>query len=226
MTIGGLADPVGLAFDASGNLFVANRANDTVVMFTPDLRLTSGNPTPAVTISSNTGSLGIPGPIAFDASGSLWVTNGAGTIVRFGASQLTSSGSPVPEVTIDDGAGGNLVNPSGLAFDAAGDLWVADFAGTPIVKFVDPGSLAGAVNPTPAVTLTGVANSSGVLFDNSGSLWVLSFASNVLFRFNSPGLLSGAVSPAADAMIDGAASINDGLIALYASPVGLPIITP
>jgi sugar lactone lactonase YvrE len=228
VTIGVLSNPFGLAFDASGNLFVATFGNDTIERFTPDQLLTSGSPTPSVTISDNGGSLNTPLGLAFDASGSLWVTNAFGdTIVRYGASQLTSSGSPVPEVTIGDAGGGNLDGPAGVAFDAAGHLWVTNLsASDAILKFEDPGALSGLVNPTPDVVLTSVTGPAGLVFDNSGSLWVVSFFSGDLLRFDDPGSLSGVVNPVADAVIDGAADINFASIALYPPPENLPIITP
>jgi sugar lactone lactonase YvrE len=228
VTIEGLSNPAGLAFDAAGNLFVANIESNAIVVFTPDQLLASGTPTPSVTISTAGGSLSGPVGLAFDASGNLWVTNlFRGTIVRFGSSQLASSGTPEPEVTIDDGAGGNLDVPVGVAFDAAGDLWVTNLFGPlAILKFENPGSLSGEVDPTPDVVLTGVTNPAGVVFDNSGSLWVVSFNSGDLLRFDDPGSLSGDVSPAADAVIDGSASIGWGLLARYPPPANLPIVTP
>ena len=57
--------PDALAFDASGNLFVANSGNDTVSEFAP------GSTTPTATLSG----LNRPIALAFDASGNLFVAN-------------------------------------------------------------------------------------------------------------------------------------------------------
>ena len=114
-TAGSLKFPAGLAFDASGNLWVANASNTTVVAFSPSQLATTGSPTPAVTLSATAGSLSEPAGLAFAASGSLWVANeGANSVVEFTASQLMVSGSPTPNVTV---TGNALSEPFGLAFD-------------------------------------------------------------------------------------------------------------
>ena len=63
--------------------------------------------------------------IAFDSSGDLWLGSGAptATVVEFAKSQLTRSGSPAPRVTMYLGL--TTGQPEAVAFDPAGDLWVA-----------------------------------------------------------------------------------------------------
>ena len=57
--------PIALAFDASGNLFVANSGDNTVSEFAP------GSTTPTATLTG----LNDPDALAFDASGNLFVAN-------------------------------------------------------------------------------------------------------------------------------------------------------
>ena len=79
-TLSGLNYPYALAFDASGNLFVANLGGTTVSEFAP------GSTTATATLS------GLPSPIAlaFDASGNLFVANEGGTTVsEFTAASFT-----------------------------------------------------------------------------------------------------------------------------------------
>ena len=75
----GLSGPAGLAFDSSGNLYVANHSNDTISKVTP-----SGS-------VSTFASVGLSGPdgLAFDASGNLYVANYSNDTV----SKMTPSGS-------------------------------------------------------------------------------------------------------------------------------------
>ena len=64
-TLTGLNDPDALAFDASGNLYVANTGGNTVSEFAP------GSTTPTATLTG----LNDPYALAFDASGNLYVAN-------------------------------------------------------------------------------------------------------------------------------------------------------
>ena len=70
-------NPWALAFDGSGNLYVANLGNGTVSKFAPG----STTPTATLTESNNTMlSTDLRG-LAFDSSGNLYVANGFGNTV-------------------------------------------------------------------------------------------------------------------------------------------------
>jgi sugar lactone lactonase YvrE len=154
-----ISGPFSLAFDASGDLWVANSSNSTLVAFTPAQLAATGNPAPSVTIGADaTPSLSDPYAIAFDASGGLWAANAYGTIsvVHYDASQLTSSGNPTPTATIGSASLGT--HPEGLAFDASGALWVADYGSADLRRFTNPSSLSGSVTPTPDVIISPIGN--------------------------------------------------------------------
>lgn len=156
-----LEAPVALAFDAHGNLWVANVGRNTVVEFKSIQLATTGSPTPAVTLRDTASSISGPLGIAFDASGNLWVANGnshADTVVAFTPSQLGRSGRPKPAIVLTSSA---FSNPAGLAFDASGDLWVANnfpnmanTAGNTVTEFT-PAQLAHSGSPTPVTTISG-----------------------------------------------------------------------
>jgi sugar lactone lactonase YvrE len=96
-----LATPLGIAFDAAGNLWVGNIGNQTVVAFSPAQLVTGGTIDPQVVLSSNAGSLNIPAGLAFDADGSLWVMGGTGALEKFPKSALNTTGAPAPGIHID-----------------------------------------------------------------------------------------------------------------------------
>lgn len=99
----------GLAFDRSGNLYVAS--GNEILKYTPN---------GAESVFANNG-LNVPTGLAFDAAGNLYAANsGNGTIEKFtigGGGNLFASG-------LDD--------PAGLAFDSEGNLYVATTAGQTI----------------------------------------------------------------------------------------------
>ncbi len=165
-TGGSLNNPVGLAFDGNGNLWVANYTSSTVVAFAANQLGASGSPTPAVTLSATGGSLNNPVGLAFDRNGNLWVANNtSSTVVEFVMHQL---GNPTPQVTLSANAG-SLNRPTGLVFDANGTLWVANGGGNTVVQFA-LSQLVGSGAPTPHVTLSGssLVHAFGLVFDPSG----------------------------------------------------------
>lgn len=95
-----LVNPAGLAFDASGNLWVANIGGRTLVSFSPRQLSRTGSPVPNVLITPNGGSLSVPVGLAFDATGSLWVIGGTGALTKFSRTSLDTSGAAVPELRV------------------------------------------------------------------------------------------------------------------------------
>jgi sugar lactone lactonase YvrE len=154
-----LSAPVGLAFDARHRLWVANFGNGTLVRFDPAQLAASGAPAPTAVIAG----LHRPTALAFDASGSLWVSDmQAQTIVAYGADQLEASGTPAPRVSIAV-SGDTLAAPTGLAFDALGNLWVVNVGNGTVVGFGATQLAASGVR-VPQVTLeTQHAGSAGEL---------------------------------------------------------------
>ena len=193
--------PSGLAFGSSGDLWVTNGGNNTVVEFTPAQLAATGSPTPAVTLSASVGSLAGPNTLAFDRGGDLWVENNANnTLVEFTPGQLGMSGASAPAVTLSATAD-SLDNAFSIAFGPSGALWVANSGNNTVVEFT-PAQLAATGAPTPAVTLSAVGTSlnspDGLAFDSAGDLLVMNFPSNTVVEFT-PGQLAatGAPTPAA-----------------------------
>ncbi len=129
--------PLGIAFDSSGDLWVANHAANTIFEFkAAALPTASGSMTlaPSVILSDD-GKQSIQGPwaLAFDSSGNLWSSNAnsPNTVVQFSKASLAVTGSPTPPVTLSSAmVSGNasLNAPNGIAFDKTGDLSVVNSA--------------------------------------------------------------------------------------------------
>jgi len=143
----GLSGASALAFDAAGNLFVANSSNNTIERFA---RNGMG------TTFAGTG-LNRPTGLAFDASGNLFVANdGDNTIEKF-----TPNG--VGTVFASSVFSGPFFVPASLAFDAKGNLFVGDVVET-IVQFTPSGM------ESPFTTVP--AEVEGLAFDSAGDLLV------------------------------------------------------
>src|SRR5580704_1895829 len=156
--------PRSIAFDASANLWIVENQNQEILGYKAATLATalghSGQVNPDIIISSS--SFGDPRAIAFDAGGNLWLTDATGKLLKFAAADLAMSGTPTPTVIITatpvvtlDGIALSLDFPEGIAFDAAGNAWVAnlenDNAGS-LAEYT-PAQLATSGSPSPAVFL-------------------------------------------------------------------------
>ena len=163
----GLQSPMDLAFDRSGNLFVANYGSNSIEEFTP-----AG----VGTVFASTGQYG-PSNLAFDAAGNLFVSiSGNNTILKFNPSGVGS-------VFASTG----LSNPQGLAFDRFGSLFVANNGDNTIRRFTPAG--AGSVFAS-SVFSGSIFNLPSVLaFDSGGNLFAGNFVTTIV-RFTPSGTKS------------------------------------
>lgn len=157
----------GDAFDPSGNLWVASDGNN-VYEFTPPF--TSGM-TPAKTV----GGFGSSNFLAFDNSGTMYVTVGGGY-----SAIMTSSAPSYGSI------GTMLMAPSGSAFEGVsvynGKLAVAD-AGTSRVLVY---SLPLTSSSTPDFAVPTGSNPVGVAYDSAGNLFVATAGDGSVTEFAAP----------------------------------------
>lgn len=124
VTISGVAHPTGLAFDATGALWVTDAVANTISRYLRGQLLSSGDKEPAIVLSATGNSLVNPTGIAFDSFNNMWVANlGGQSVVAFRPPQRGSSGAPAPFLTLAPTVM-PLDNPTGLAFDQDGSLWI------------------------------------------------------------------------------------------------------
>jgi hypothetical protein len=119
--------PEGLAFDASGNLWVANSQNNTVIEISPQ----NNSNAPMKVISSPGG----PSRLAFDSNGNLYVANtSANTVIKFNTVTMSSI------KTYGAQTGFTFNRPLGLAIDVSNNLYVAN-NGSNKVSVITPGNV-------------------------------------------------------------------------------------
>jgi sugar lactone lactonase YvrE len=222
-----------IAFDRSGNLWVAEDGTgpNTLIMYPAGKLRTSSTPTPALTITSaamvdepDSAFMGVPVALAFDAVGNLWVAcefPGSGSLLEFTPSQLGTSGNHRPAVAITTN-NGSINVPQAIAFDRAGNLWLANE--DDIVEF-SVSQLASSGSPAPAITLGSQGQSnlfpSGLAFDHSGNLWVASHLGRAAYEFTPTQLLVGGTpAPATTLTAVGTSGGLNGAISIAFDPVG------
>jgi uncharacterized protein (TIGR03437 family) len=206
-----LNDPQGILLDSAGNLYIADAVNQrirkvaNVASGTGNITTIVGNGTSNTTSpplgdsGAATGAeLNSPNALAFDPSGNLYiadlldqvvrvVTTSSGTINTYAGVGLTSGFKG------DSGPAGNawLSFPAGIAFDSAGNLYIADSNNHRIRK------VAGATGKISTVAGTGAAGyngdgipatsaelykPTGVLVDPGGNLYIADSENNRIRR--------------------------------------------
>lgn len=165
----------GLAFDSSGNLYVANVVQGTIVKF-PSV---GGSVDSQSTIFLSSGSNGLINDLVFDSSGNLYAASTNGILKFSNTGGILSSSYTTPFT----GTTNSLV---GMAFDSIGNLYVTDYAAGAVLKYVtSEGSLA----TIPLTFATGITGAYDLTFDHTGNLYVSSSNSVVKFA-QSGGVLS------------------------------------
>jgi hypothetical protein len=151
-----LNKPIGLAIDPSDNLYVWNENGRSITKITQ-----AGA---ASTFASNIGSYGITA----DAAGNIYAVSGS--VIQ----KINQSGSVTTFATT------NVGSPRGLRFDAAGNLFLANFQGT-VSKFTADGT------ESQFVSLGG-SGPNDVAFDALGNMYVAANGSREVWKYNAAGV--------------------------------------
>jgi len=211
-----LYHPYGIALDSSGNLYIADFGNGVIrkvtsPITTGTISTVAGNGTEGFAgdgglATASTVELNAPEGVAVDSSGNIYIADAGNTRVRMVNATThnisTIAGTGVLGYSGDNGAAGSAVNaklyqPSSLAFDSSGNLYVADPGNNRVRKITTPSNPATSIITTVIGNGTngysgdgGLATSANLYYataiavDSSNNIYVLS------------GRTSGATNPA------------------------------
>ncbi|MDF2838104.1 MAG: inlA, partial [Paenibacillus sp.] len=115
--------PEGIAVDSAGRVYVADQGNERIQMFDAGLTFMASR--------DGGGSSFLPFGLAVDGEGSLYMTSG-GALLKY---------VPAENVVSQLNEWGTLSDPTELAIDADGFIYVADTGGHKIVKFDSTGQM-------------------------------------------------------------------------------------
>ncbi|PKV50333.1 NHL repeat-containing protein [Aquimarina sp. MAR_2010_214] len=219
--------PFGVAVDAAGNVYVADRNNHRIRKITPAKVVTTvaGGIQGYLDATGTGARFNHPQGVTVDGSGNIYVADNqnhrirkitpAGAVSTFAGSQEGFADAT--------GTGARFDNPSGITVDTNGNLYVADnqnhrirkitpaavvttLAGRALAGFVDgPGTSARFLNPT------------GVAVDASGNVYVADRLNQRIRKVTSAGVVStiaGSISGFADGI---------GTVAKFRHPSGVAV---
>lgn len=224
--------PANIAFDASGNLYVADEENNVIREIN-----SAGN----VTTLCGSGVAGYqdgpassarfdhPEGMAADAAGNLYVADGHNNVIRkivlstgvvstyAGTGSAGFANGPNASATFND--------PYGLTMDASGNLYVADILNNSIRKINVAANTVSTYAGTGAKGLSnGPAASAtfnyplGCIFDSFGNMYVADTYNNVIRKISSSGTVTSFAGTGTAGLTDGPAST-----ASFNFPIGIAI---
>jgi uncharacterized repeat protein (TIGR01451 family) len=225
----GIGSPYGLAVDASGNLYLTDIYNQVVRRVAASGIITtvagngsfgySGDSGPATSAK-----LYRPTGLAVDATGNLYIADSQNYRVRMVATSGVISTVAGNGICCYGGDGGAATSaeliPEGLAVDAAGNLYVADFnerirkVSAGVITTVAGNGILGFSGDGAAATNAELSLPEGVAVDGSGNLYIADSGNARIRQVNTSGVIATLAG----------GGLNDGGLAVFGAlnqPAGL-----
>ena len=233
----GFMGPTGVAVDGNGNLYVADSRQNTIRRVAPSGLVTtlagSSQGTPGTADGAGSAArFNHPCGVAVDRSGNIYITDCDNFTIRkvtSGGVVTTLAGSPgVAGITDGTGSAARFKNPSGVAVDGSGNVYVADSSNHRIRKVTSGGvvtTLAGGGGDGDNESVDGTGSAArfsslgGVALDGSGNVYVADEGNDTIRKVTPDGVVTtiGGTPKLADG-VDGV-----GSRALFSAPSGVAI---
>jgi hypothetical protein len=227
------SSPYGLTVDAAGNVYAADYGNHTIRKVTPAGVVTTLAGTAGLTGSTNgTGSaarFSSPSSVAVDSAGNVYVADYANQVIRkvtpAGVVTTLSGSAGLSGSTDGTGSAARFKNPSGVAVDSSGNIYVADSGNHTIRKVTSSGvvaTVAGTAGSIGSIDGTGSAarfdGPTGVAVDSAGNVYVADRDNNTIRKVNPAGVVTTLAGSWGNGSNDGT-----GSAARFSGPSGLAV---
>lgn len=226
--------PLGLATDALGNVYVADAGSNTIRKITPGGLVSTLAGSPGTYGDADgmgsAASFRNPNHLAIDAAGTMYVTDaGSHTVRRITAAGLVTTLAGTANVLGSaDGIGlaAKFFNPSGVALDGFGNVFVVDNGNNTIRKISPSAAVstwAGTSTEYGSIDALGSAASfrapTALATDDAGNVFVADGRNNTIRKITPRGLVS---TIAGQVGVDGAADGN-ALSATFRTAFGIAV---
>ncbi len=246
-TSASLSNPTGVAVDAAGNLYIADKGNNRIRKVDASGIITTFAGTNVAGFAGDGGSatnarLSSPASVALDASGNLYIADTGNNRVRKVNPTgviTTVAGTNVSGFTGDGGAATNarLSGVSGVAVDAAGDLFILD-SSNHRVRLVDTSGVISTVAGSGSASYSGDGGAAlsaglygpqGVALDSQGNVYiadsgnrvrqVLLYASLPLLKVNRSGIYNAGTYAVVITNASGSITSSPATLTVQSPPV-------
>jgi len=215
--------PTGIAMNADGFFFVADRINQLIREMSPlgQVVTIAGSPnTDGFSNVPDSVTFNFPSSVALDAAGDIFVADEGNAAIR----KISITGA----VTTFAGATGTYVytfiTPAGVATDAAGNVYVADAGANDIIKITAKGAITKVAGNGTRGALNGAGSSASfnqplaLTVDGVGNIYVADLGNNLIRLINTQGQVSTFAGSGAAGNANG-----KGTAASFNSPAGIAI---
>ncbi len=226
-------DPQGISVDRAGNVYVADTGNNAVRFVTPSGYVTTlageaGVAGSADGANTNARFSGLSG-LTVDASGTVFVADDLNNCIRMITTNgFTSTLAGSAGMGANDGvaADARFNYPCGVAADAAGNVYVADYLNSTIREITSSGrvvTLAGQAGVTGSSDGTNCAalfyNPSGIAIDGATNIYVADTGNHTIRKVTPAGVVSTVAGTAGKIGSTNATGTN----ALFFAPLAVAI---
>jgi uncharacterized protein (TIGR03437 family) len=185
-----LLSPEGLAVDAAGNLYIADQGTGRILKVAGGVltKVAGGGPPGAANVDgipATSALLSAPYGVAVDPSGTIYFADTTAARVRKISGGVITTVAGGGSVLGDNGpaTSAQLSDPLGIAADAGGNLYIADFNR---IRLVSSGTIttiagngtAGYQGDGAVATAAELASPDGVAVDSSGNLYIADTGNN------------------------------------------------
>ena len=172
-----------------------------------------------------------PSGIAVDAQGNIYVSDSFNNRIRKitpAGVVTTVAGNGTPGYVDGPGANAEFYGPQGLAVDAQGNVYVADFGNNVIRKISTSGVVSTVAGNGTAgyvdgagLTVAEFNSPAGVAVDNKGNIYVADFNNNMIRKITSASVVSTIAGTQTAGYVNGTVNTTTGTYASFDNPTGL-----